>query len=243
MRPPRLWIACALAGAAACSTQLQGLHDAPIDLPTLPPASTAPPVSLLVCRFTDHRGDRFARGTATDFIPYAALFYTSVTAYHLDHSGFMGRRHHGRPQVILGSLTTDLPDLVAAAIQRARPTWKIEVTGSKDRCRTGGDATYVIDGAIRRTELRSHMNVVPLGLLALIGVPHRFVDFVGEFDVEVRHAGTGARAWDHTFKVDERRSIGLYYNRHVAHDLFTALLRDTVATTASGAISLAERGS
>ena len=88
-------------------------------------------------------------------------------------------------QVVMGSLASDLPDLLAQAIVRARPTWKVEVTASEDRCRSGGDASLVIAGAIRRTELREHMNFVPLGLLAVLGVPHRFVDFSDDLAVWV----------------------------------------------------------
>jgi hypothetical protein len=238
---PWLLACCILVGAGGCSTQLQGLHDDPIELAVLPPAE-GPPVSLLVCRFADRRGDRFARDPPSNFVPYVPLFYAGKTNYHLDHAGFIARSRGGRPQVVMGSLPNDLPDLLAKSIQRARPAWHIEVTASEDRCRSGGDASFVIAGAIRRTELREHVNFVPLGVLALLGVPHRFIDFVGEFDVEVRHASTGARAWDHTFRVDERRAVGLYYNRHVAQDLFTGLLRATVEQSASGAIQLAERG-
>lgn len=238
---PHSWLLACSVAAGGCSTQLQGLHDAPIELNVLP-AAPGPPVSLLVCRFVDRRGDRFSRDPGSNFVPYVPLFYAGTTRYHVDHAGFIARPRGGRPQVVMGSLASDLPDLLAQAIVRARPTWKVEVTASEDRCRSGGDASLVIAGAIRRTELREHMNFVPLGLLAVLGVPHRFVDFVGEFDVEVRRADTGARAWDRYFRVDERRPVGLYYNRHVAHDLFTGLLRDTVEQTASGAIQLAERG-
>lgn len=238
--PPR-WLLVPLLAAAGCSTQLRGLHDAPIEIPALPPAA-GPPVSLLVCRFADLRGERFARTSPADAIPIANFFYTGTTIYYMDRAGFVTGTRRGMPQVSLGALETALPDMIAAAIQKARPRWQVEVTASKDRCESGGDATYVIDGAIRRTELRIHGNLLPLGLLSPLGAPGRFIDFNGEVDVAVRHAGTGKTAWHHTFHSDERRAVGLYYNRHASHALFTALVTDAARHTSAGAIHIAERG-
>lgn len=226
--------------AAGCSMQLKGLHDAPIEVPALPPAA-GPPVSLLVCRFADLRGDRFARTSAADHIPVVNFFYMGTTIYHVDRAGFALGLQGGRQQVVLGTLENQLPDMIAASILQARPDWRIEVTASKDRCASGGDATYVIDGAIRRTELKVHTSLLPLGLLAVVGAPAKFVDFTGEIDVEVRRTG-GTRAWQHTFQSDERRAVGLYYNHKSEHRLFTALLRDAVEKASSGAIHVAERG-
>ncbi len=238
MTPRLLPLFLALAG---CSMQIQGLHDAPIPLPPLP-AAVGPPVSVLVCRFADKRGDKFMRLSPAGMIPMVNLFYMGETFYYADRGGFAGDTRRGHPQLMVGTLETSLPDLVAASIREARPGWPVEVTASLDRCRSGGDAQYVIDGSIRRTELRVHTSFLPLGVLALFGVPGKFVDFVGEVDVEVRDARTGRAAWSHTFLTDERRAVGLYYHRHSGRDMFSALLVDTVQRTSTGAIHVAERG-
>ena len=141
--------------AAGCSVQLRGLHDAPIEVPALPPAA-GPPVSLLVCRFADLRGQRFARISAADHIPVANFFYMGTTIYHVDRAGFALGAQGGKQQVVLGTLENQLPDMIAASIQRARPDWQIEVTASKDRCASGGDASPDASGAhARRTDARA----------------------------------------------------------------------------------------
>lgn len=221
--------------------QIQGLHDAPITLPPLP-AAAGPPVSVLICRFADKRGERYMRISPAGAIPMVNLFYTGETFYYADRGGFAGDSKRGHPQIKVGTLENTLPDLVAASLRAARPDWPIEVTASPERCRSGGDAQYVVDGAIRRTELRVHTSFLPLGLLSIVGVPGKFVDFVGEFDVEVRHAATGRAAWSHTFKSDERRAVGLYYNRHSGREMFAALLVEAVQRTTAGAVHVAERG-
>ncbi|MFZ6179266.1 hypothetical protein [Nannocystis pusilla] len=226
--------------AAGCSTHLSPLHEAPIHLPALPEAS-GPPVPLLVCRFDDLRGDRLMTTSPVGLIPGPNLLYMGNTIHYVDRGGFAGSKN-GRPQVRSGDLQTALPDLLAATIREARPDWPIEVTASPERCRAGGDARYVIDGAIRRTDLRLHSNAVPLGVLGLLGVPFTFLSFDGELDVEIRRADTGAIAWRHGFRIDERRAVGLYYGHKAAYTLFSSLLQETVAHSVASAIHIAERG-
>ncbi|WAS90948.1 hypothetical protein [Nannocystis punicea] len=233
-------IAVASLVAAGCSTHLAPLHDTPIQLPALPEAA-GPPVPLLVCRFDDLRGDRLMTTSPVGLIPGPNLLYMGNTIHYVDRGGFAGSKH-GRPQVRSGDLGTALPDLLAATIREARPDWPIEVTASPERCRKGGDARYVIDGAIRRTDMRIHSNAVPLGVLALIGAPFTFLSFDGEFDVEIRRADTGAIAWRHGFRIDERRAVGLYYGHKAAYTLFSSLLQETVAKSVASAIHIAERG-
>jgi hypothetical protein len=230
----------ALTTATACTSGARGLHDAPIEVPALPEAA-GPPVSLLVCRFEDLRGDRFGRNAPTAAIPVVNFFYTGGTSYYADRSGFL-RDKGFKTDVLVGTIENTLPDLVARTIQEKRPAWPIEVTATRERCRGGGDAAFVIDGAIRRTELRTHFNLFPLAVMSLVGTPLAFVDFTGELDIEIRHAGTGAAVWRHTFQIDERRAVGLYYNRHAGYELFAALVRDAVRGAAAGAIHVAERG-
>lgn len=236
---PRCLVAV-LAATAACTTGAQGLHDAPIEVPALPEAA-GPPVPLLVCRFEDLRGERFGRIAASGVIPFVNLFYTGSTTYYADRGGFL-RDKGVKSDVAVGTIENALPDLVARTIKQQRPAWPIEVTATRERCRSGGDAAFVIDGSIRRTELRNHTNFLPLGVLSLLGTPLGFVDFVGELDVEVRRADTGAAVWRHTFQIDERRAVGLYYGRDAGYRLFTALVSDTVRAAAAGAIHVAERG-
>ncbi|MDC0720330.1 hypothetical protein [Nannocystis bainbridge] len=225
--------------AAGCSTHLASLHEAPVRLPALPEA-VGPPVSLLVCRFDDLRGDVLTTTSPVGLIPGPNLFYMGHTFHQVDRGGFVGSKN-GRPLVRAGDLRTALPDLLAATIREARPDWAIEVTASPERCRAGGEATFVIDGAIRRTEMRVHSNAVPLGLLAVIGVPFSFLSFAGELDVEIRRADTGAVAWRHGFRIDERRAVGLYYGQKAAYTMFSALLQETVAQSVTSAIHIAER--
>lgn len=226
--------------AAGCTTQLAGLHDAPVPVPALPEAS-GPPVSLLVCRFGDLRGERYHKTAAVGLIPGPNFFYAGTTHYYVDRSGLVDDRG-GRPQIRVGDLSTALPDMIADSLKKARPTWHVEVTASRDRCRSGGDAAFVIDGEIRRTELRAHNNLVPLGLLSLLGTPFTFLEFTGDVAVEVRRADTGAAVWRHDFQVDERRAVGLYYNKNAGLALFERLLRETVERSAAGAVHVAERG-
>ncbi|PCC73851.1 hypothetical protein SAMN02745121_06230 [Nannocystis exedens] len=225
--------------AAGCSTQLSPLHDAPVALPALPEAA-GPPVSLLVCRFDDLRGERLMTTSPIGLVPGPNLLYMGNTIHYVDRGGFAGSKN-GRPLVRTGDLQTALPDLLAATIREARPDWPIEVTASPERCRAGGDAAYVIDGAIRRTDLRLHSNAVPLGVLALLGAPFTFLSFEGELDVEIRRADRGAIAWRHGFRIDERRAVGLYYGHEAAYSLFSSLLQEAVAHSVASAIHIAER--
>jgi len=238
MFPRRLFAASLF--AAGCSTQLAPLHDSPIPIAALPEAE-GPPVSLLVCRFTDLRSDRLVTPSPIGMIPGPNLFYTGSTIHRVDRGGFLGYRG-GRPQARMGDLEMALPDLLAASIREVRPHWPIEITASPERCRSGGDAQLVIDGAIRRTDMRVHTNVVPLGMLALLGLPFSFLHFDGELDIEIRHADTGAVAWRHGFEIDERRNVGLYYGYKAAYEMFSALLRETVAQSVVSAIHIGERG-
>ncbi|MEZ4450335.1 MAG: hypothetical protein R3B09_12730 [Nannocystaceae bacterium] len=216
------------------------MHAQAIDPPHLPDA-VGPPVSLLICRFEDRRGERFHSPAVLGAIPVAHLLYSADTYHYPDRLVMTRGNLRGRPQLTQGPLDTALPDLLAATLGRARPRWQIEVTASKDRCRSGGDAAYVIDGAIRRTELKVHMNMVPLGVLGVLGAPTSFVDFVAEVDVEVRRAD-GGEAWAQTFRADARKATGLYYNRFAAPDLLSALVTETVQGSVEGAIHVAERG-
>lgn len=224
---------------SGCSTQLAPLIDEPVAVSV--PEAAGPPVSLLVCRFADLRGDVHSRINPVSLIPGPNFVYTGQTFHYVERVGFPGSKN-GRPLIRQGDLQNALPDMIAAAVLQARPHWTVEVTASRDRCRSGGDAALVIDGAVRRTDLRTHFNVVPLGLLALLGVPYVFVAFDGELDVEVRHADSGAIAWRHGFEIDERRSVGAYYNHRAASEMFSALVRETVAQSVTSAIHIAERG-
>ncbi|MBZ5710640.1 hypothetical protein [Nannocystis pusilla] len=234
---PRRLLAASLM-AAGCSTHLAPLLDSPVSVSALPEAA-GPPVSLLVCRFADHRDTRLVTPSPVGLIPGPNLFYTGGTLHRVDRFADV---HGGRHQVRMGDLETALPDLLAASIREVRPSWPIEVTASPDRCRSGGDAMFVIDGAIRRTDLRMHTNIVPLGFLALVGVPFSFLHFTGELDVEIRQAGTGAVLWRHGFEIDERRSAGFYYGHRAAYEMFSALLHETVAQSVVSVVHVGERG-
>ncbi|MDC0668221.1 hypothetical protein [Nannocystis radixulma] len=226
--------------AAGCSTQLAPLLDSPVPVSALPEAA-GPPVPLLVCRFADHRDTRLVTPSPVGLIPGPNLFYTGSTLHRVDRGGFAGVTG-GRPHVRMGDLEMALPDLLAASIREVRPNWPIEVTASPDRCRSGGDAMFVIDGAIRRTDLRMHTNIVPLGLLGVVGAPFSFLQFDGELDVEIRQAGTGAVLWRHGFEIDERRAVGFYYGGKAAYEMFSALLRETVAQSVVSVVHIGERG-
>lgn len=48
--------------------------------------------------------------------------------------------------------------------------------------------------------------------------------------MERRRVDTGAIAWRHGVRIDERRAVGLYYGHKTAFTLFSSLLQETVAT-------------
>jgi hypothetical protein len=88
---------------------------------------------------------------------------------------------------------------------------------------------YVVMGKLKRTTLVSHGNIVPLGLLGILGAPYVFVSYSIEYEIQLfRPADMSAPVSTNVYTYAGKKVVGLYYNLSAPYDLFVQALEATL---------------
>lgn len=222
-----LWLLASAVGG--CSVRAQHLRSHPLNTQSTVDSVRQSSARFLIYPFEDLRGGEYGYIYATSFIPVVDFFHIGSTNEYPEQSGSLESSQGGRPMVTVGSLDTAMPYLLSSLMRQMRLTQSVTPI---DEANTQVDLSgfdYVVMGKLRRTHFETHINIVPLGLLSLLGVPYCFVSMDMSYEVDVFRPGSmSVPLAHHTYQFRGSRSVGLYYNLSAYYDLFIEGLEETM---------------
>jgi hypothetical protein len=212
---------------AGCSFPAQSLREVPI--PVQAAAARHTDKSFLMYPFEDERGGEGAYLHLPDFVPLVNLFYVALTQRYPENGGLLRGAPDGKSVVATGSLPHAMPYLLGNLMRQMEVATNWAPVENIDPQRDLSKFDFVVRGKIKHTRLKVAGNAIPLGLLAILGVPYIFVDYDFEYDVILlRNGGDNAELMRKTYYWSGKKVIGLYYHWTAFYDLFVSGIQKTL---------------
>ena len=219
-------LACVL--LPACTTNVRHLHMLPLNHSEVVAAAEQTETSLLLHPFEDLRGGTFSHIFATTFIPVVQLFHLGGSSGYPEMTGILRSSDGGRAVATVGSLPVALPYLLANMIREMRLTSSATPLTELNNRSDARRFNWHVRGRVLRTHFASHGNIVPLGLLGILGVPFNFVRYDMEYEVQLFARDDPQPVFVGRYPFAARRAVGLYYNLSAYHDLVVDALESTL---------------
>lgn len=212
----------------ACTTHVRHLHMLPLNHSEVVPPAEQTETSILLHPFEDLRGGTFSHIFATTFIPVVQLFHLGSSSGYPEMTGILRSSEGGRQVATVGSLPTSLPYLLASMIREMRLTSSATPLTELNNRSDARRFDWHVRGRVLQTHFASQGNVIPLGLLAILGVPFNFVSYQMEYEVQLFARDDPQPVFVGRYPFRARRAVGLYYNLSAHHDLFVDALEATL---------------
>lgn len=213
---------------SACATRAQQLSAQPLTPGKSLSSSDQSNSSVLVYPLIDERGGEYAYLYPTSLIPVVDFFHIGNRSQYPETAGLVSNQG-GRATVTHGSLAPAFPYLMAAMVREMRLTSNVTPI---DQINSKVDLTtfdYVIMGKLKRTTLKTHVNLIPLALLGIIGVPYAFTNYELEYEIELYRGGrVDEPIYSETYTYRRKKAVGFYYNGSAHFDMFIGGLEDTL---------------
>ncbi len=182
---------------------------------------------FLLYSLEDRRGYEYGHIYASTFIPGINLLHSGRYHMYPENSGLLASAHYSPKTFLVGSLPSDFPHLLADAIRdnrlspNATPADRIDVKTDLSTF------DYVITGKLKTAEMSTHVNIVPLGFLTLLGVPCVFINSWMIIEVSLFKSSDMKNAiMNRNYYTVDSRMVGLYYNHSAYFDLFVGALEE-----------------
>jgi hypothetical protein len=192
---------------------------------------------IAVFPFEDARGGEFARVSPNSYIPIVNWFHQSREAFYPENAGILRTRTGERGAVSTGAVASAMPSLLADMMRSMALTDAASVADRPEAAAQGFE--YLVTGKVVRTHFREDESAVLQIALSLVGVPYRFVHYDLEYEVTLADArAPWTPIFQRRYACDERRAIGLYYNREWAYPMFVAALEKTMPAVVNDIASI-----
>lgn len=212
-----------------CSWRAEQLRQQPLTLESTIDLDRQMDKAFLLYPFEDLRGGEYGYLYPSTFIPIVQFFHLGFYHRFPEQAGILLANRGGRPVVSVGSMESAMPYLLATMMRqmklsdRATP---LESVNAKVDLRS---FDFVVHGKVKKTKFARHVNIVPLAVLGLLGVPYDFQSLEMEYEVLVfRSSDLVHPILRRTYSFNDSTAVGLYYNQSAAFDMFIRGLETTL---------------
>ena len=226
----RLFRAHTMLAAIALLTAITACarHCRPLTAVTLHSPDPIPGVAIRIDPLHDARGDLFEQWSPVGRLPLVSLLYQDTTTCYPLATGCLRNQTALPAYTLIGHLPSDFPGLLRRMLQPGTLT--------------DGPPAYTINGTLHQTCLRQRDNVVPLRLLALLGLPYRRIDVTLTIAITLtREPDRAAPLLARTYSRSDHCTSGYYRNHSAAHQLYVDTLRALLNDMASDIARLITR--
>lgn len=216
-----------LAGCSGSQALRLDSHDISFDGPVEAPEKAD--AHFLLLPFEDERGPEFGYVYPSTFIPIASLFHMGGYTGYPENAGILKGRQDDQWVVSVGTLDQAMPYLLATLMEQMKLSTNSVPLDSFEVEVAPEPFDYLVKGRLIKTRYNEHVNIVPLGILGLLGAPYRFSDYEMEFEVSVfAAADLASPVLKKTYSFSDEKVGGAYYNHHAAWKMFMAGLENTL---------------
>lgn len=227
-----IWRASVLAIVLICSgcgIRAQALKSQPLAHAESVDAALQTDRRFLIYPFEDLRGGEYGFLYPTTFIPVVSFFHLGSYNNYPEQSAILTSDLGGKPTVTVGALDAAMPHLLAGMMRAMRLTNNVTPLDEVNTKTDLASYDYVVRGKLRVTSFDLHVNIVPLGILGLLGVPFQFPNFELAYEVSVTSVKNPATPiFVKTYSFSDSTVGGLYYGQSAAYEMFVAGLEQTL---------------
>ncbi len=184
--------------------------------------------SVLFKHLVDERGNELMHNSPINFVPGPNLFYLSGTNRYPDLTAVLVGFDGDRQTTVVGNLGRALPYLLESQVRDSRLTTDTAVLEQLGHTRRPNDFAYIVEGRMVRSDVRSEINPVPLGVLSIVGAPFVFSTAHVELELQIRETSTNEIVRSETYSWSGKRATGLYYNLGYARSMLEEALEDVL---------------
>jgi hypothetical protein len=215
--------------ASGCSVRAQALRSQPLAHAESVDGALQTDRKILIYPFEDLRGGEYGFLYPTSLIPIVNFFHLGSYNNYPEQSAILVSDLGGRASVTVGALDSAMPFLMAEMMRKMRLTNNVTPLAEINTKTELSSYDYVIRGKLRVTTFDLHVNIIPLGILAILGVPYQFPNFELAYEVTVTSSARPATPiFQKTYSFDDSTVIGLYYNQQAAYEMFIKGLEETL---------------
>ncbi len=225
-------IFCLAAGVimTGCALRAQQLNAFPLNHDISVDTAMQTDKKILLYALEDLRGGTFGGAMATTFIPVVNLFHAGHYREYAEYSAMLFSRAGGFGGTItVGSMPESYPYLMAAMIREMRLTANATPVSQINTKVDLRSYDYVVTGKLKKTEFTVHFNIIPLGILGILGVPFVFINYEMDYELSFYRAdnmntaiGTKAYTYSGT------KVAGQYYGQEACFDHFIGSLEKSM---------------
>ncbi|MBM4370493.1 MAG: hypothetical protein FJ098_02515 [Deltaproteobacteria bacterium] len=220
--------------ALGCSFRAEQLSQQPLTLDSTVDLRAQTNKKFLIYPFEDLRGGEYGYLYPTALIPVVNFFHIGSYNKFPEQAGILRANRGGRPIVSVGSMDSAMPYLLATMMRQMKFTGNatpLESVNAKVDLRS---FDFVVQGKLKKTRYDQHTNLIPLGVLGLLGMPYTFTSLEMEYEVFLfRARDLATPIITRTYSFEDSTAVGLYYNQSAAFDMFIAGLETTLPQVVS----------
>ncbi|MFH2002158.1 MAG: hypothetical protein ABIK28_20970, partial [Planctomycetota bacterium] len=134
-----------------------------------------------------------------------------------------------KPFCSVGSLDTSFPYLLAETMRNMKLTNNVVPIDEANVKVNLSEYDYIIRGKLNKTELETHVNIIPLGILSILGAPVAFHNFTLNYEIQLFESSNMQKPiFTETYSRDLTAAQGMYYGQSACFDLFIEALEKTL---------------
>lgn len=212
-----------------CGIRAQHLRSQPLTTMDTVAASAQTDAGFLLYALDDLRGSKYVDHYPTSFIPLINLLHIGVQHKYPETAGILRGQQGMKPFCSVGALDSSFPYLLADMMRSMKLSNKVVPIEEANVKANLSEYDYVVKGKLNKSELETHVNILPLGILSLIGAPAAFHNFTLDYEIQLFKADDMSRPlFANTYHRELSMTEGLYYGQSARFDLFIQALEVTL---------------
>lgn len=225
----RIVLVFVLVAVVGCSYRAEQLRQQPLTLARTVALDRQGTKAFVIYPFEDLRGGEYGYIFPSSFIPIINFLHLGFYNKYPEQAGILTANRGGRPVVSVGSMDAAMPYLLATMMRQMKLSTNVTPLESVNAKVDLRSFDYVIQGKVNSTKFTEQANIVPLGVLGLIGMPFVFSSLEMSYEVLVFRANDLVKpVLRQTYRFEDSTAVGLYYNQSAAFDMFIAGLETTL---------------